>query len=89
MRYAEMTENICTNIAECDDPGFAAEMGWVSLPDGLGIGDALENGNWTRSESKTELGPPPVAEPPWKPLEDRILFLEQQMSAMTVNAGAF
>lgn len=48
--YAEITDDIVTNVTVADDPVFAAAMGWV-LIDGLtpmpGIGWGYDGTTWT------------------------------------------
>ena len=46
MVYAEITDNLVTNVAVCEDEVFATRMGWVLLADGFGIGDLCVNGEF-------------------------------------------
>jgi hypothetical protein len=47
--YAEITNNIVTNIAVCEDEAFARQMGWILLPDGFGIGDSYIDGVFSKA----------------------------------------
>jgi hypothetical protein len=48
--YAEITDNIITNIAVCEDETFAARMGWILLEKGFGIGDQYIDGAFVKTE---------------------------------------
>jgi hypothetical protein len=48
--YAEITNNIVTNIAVCEDEAFARQMGWILLEEGFGIGDSYIDGVFVKTE---------------------------------------
>jgi hypothetical protein len=50
--YAEITDNVVTNIAVCEDAAFAASMGWILLEDGFGIGDSYIDGVFVKTEEE-------------------------------------
>lgn len=56
--YAEITDGKVTNVAVCDDPSFAEQMGWIGPIDTLtpepGIGWSYDGTTWT----------PPTSPPP-------------------------
>jgi len=49
--YAIVIDGVCVNIAGCEDPGFAADQGWVGPIDALspvpGVGWSYANSTWT------------------------------------------
>lgn len=51
--YAEITDNIITNIAVCEDEAFADSMGWILLEEGFGIGDSYIDGEFVKTENLT------------------------------------
>ena len=87
MRYAEITNGVCTNITECEDQEFAAEMGWVPLPDGFGIGDSFEGGEWTKTPPADSSDPPPELTPTLDELHDRVTELERQVEELMGGSG--
>lgn len=48
MRYAIIENEICVNIV-VSDAAFAAQMGFVELPDEFGIGDRFLDGVWEKA----------------------------------------
>lgn len=60
MVYAEIEGTLCTNIIECDEQ-FAAEAGYIELPEGYGIGDSYDGESWVRAPQPE---PEPEPEPP-------------------------
>lgn len=49
--YAEITDGKVTNVAVCDDPSFAEQMGWIGSIDTLnpepGVGWTYDGTTWT------------------------------------------
>lgn len=49
--YAEITDGTVTNVAVCDDPTFAQQMGWVGPIDTIdpqpGVGWSYDGTTWT------------------------------------------
>jgi hypothetical protein len=64
MRYGIIKDGICENIIE-SQPGYAESIGAVPLPDGYGIGDGYDMGEWTKAET------PEPAQPSPKELRER------------------
>lgn len=52
MKYAIISGGICVNIVR-SGAEFAAQMGWVPLEAGYGIGDLYDEGQWSHDD-----GPP-------------------------------
>lgn len=53
MTYAIIEDGIVKNIVLAS-PEYAAEHGWVDLPDGAGIGWAFDGTNWTAPTPPTK-----------------------------------
>lgn len=50
MRYAIIENGVVVNIAEAE-PEFAAEKGWIELPDGIGIGCTYDGESFSQPEA--------------------------------------
>ena len=74
MTYAIIESGIVKN-AVLASPEYAAEQGWVELPEGAGIGWAFDGTNWTAPPP-----PPPAPEPP-KPTKEQLLAQLQALQA--------
>lgn len=48
MRYAVVKDEVCVNIVVAGE-AFAAEMGFVEIPDAYGIGDIYRDGAWQKA----------------------------------------
>lgn len=46
--FAIIDNGVIVNVAVCDDAVFALACGWVELPDGYGIGDLYDAGDFTK-----------------------------------------
>ena len=56
MIFAEIKDNKCVNIIECDESHLNQLEGmYVVLPEGFGIGDNYIDNQWTNKLSKTEI----------------------------------
>ena len=73
MRYAVLENGAAVNIIACDDPVFAASMGWIEIPAGRGRGDLFDGTYWTIGAPS---GPEPEPMPPEPTLEERVAGLE-------------
>jgi hypothetical protein len=76
--YAIIESDIVIN-AVLASPEYAAEQGWVALPEGAGIGWSFDGTNWTAPP------PSPSAPEPSSPTKEELLAQIQALQAQ-INA---
>ncbi len=77
--YAVIENDLVVNSVVANDD-YAAEQGWILLPDGVGIGWTFANGQFVDNRPAHE--PVPVIQPTKEELLAQINTLMQQVQAL-------
>lgn len=84
--YAQIIDQMVTNVVVCDDPAYAADQGWVDVDDGIapqpGIGWRYDGKAWAAPTPAPDTGPQiPITVDP-----DALNDLVTQVSAISTVA---